>query len=362
MCRIALLFLVVLSSCGSGGEIEKSPFRIVYTYTVQKPSDELKRSFSGSTIPPRALVLSFLVSGKIIERPVELGKTVEIGELLARIDPKDYELELEKARAQLLKAKAHYQQASLDYERDRALYETDNISRSKLEHSWVAFQQSESEWKAAQQSFSIAEQRLGYTNLQSPVDGTVSAVKIELYQTVDRGQPVVQIASGEGFDVSIGVPPSLVPFIRVRTPATVRFPDLPGVELRAIVTKVATASMEGASFIVELHLLDEHSSLRSGVVCNVTLAIPVDETKQVVTVPPEALMRGNSGKPRVWIYDPSTQTVVSREIEIAELTGTGFRVVSGVEVGDQLVVRGIHHLKEGQQVKGRDVIELGRDL
>ena len=114
---VALAFF--LSSCGKKEEekVTEEVARPVKTMTVTSAGEALRRTFPGRVRAAQRVDLAFQVDGPLIELPVDEGQEVKKGSLVARIDPKDFQVNLRNAEGQLGKAEAALQLAQSEYDR-----------------------------------------------------------------------------------------------------------------------------------------------------------------------------------------------------------------------------------------------------
>ena len=122
-----VMFAVLVAGPGCKEEpVEEVMIRPV-RYTVVESSDTAReRTFSGVARAGESSRLSFQVSGRVLEVPVDVGDRVKKGQTIARVDPSDFELELQNARASGAKMRALERNARANYARTRALYENQN--------------------------------------------------------------------------------------------------------------------------------------------------------------------------------------------------------------------------------------------
>ncbi|MBX9817188.1 MAG: biotin/lipoyl-binding protein, partial [Burkholderiaceae bacterium] len=96
----AVLVTALLATACSKPAPPEEPVRAVKVSTVGVASIQSGAEFSGEVRPRIESRLGFRVAGKLVRRPVELGQTVKAGQVLAQLDPQDYKLATEAARAQ----------------------------------------------------------------------------------------------------------------------------------------------------------------------------------------------------------------------------------------------------------------------
>src|ERR1700746_2884549 len=216
-----------------------------YPRLKKKPHSENEIVLSGNIEAHESLV-SFKVSGRIIELPVEEGQFVQAGALLAQLEDADYQQrvrideanvrvrksnlaltlagtrdqEIQAAEQNMLDAKADLQQKKLDYERAQRLYREDAISAQDRDLADTALKRSQATFQAAEQKYSEAREgsrkediaiaqsnlkeaaanlgmsrvNLDYTTLRAPSAGVITVRQAELGEVVVPGTPVVTLA------------------------------------------------------------------------------------------------------------------------------------------------------------------------
>jgi RND family efflux transporter MFP subunit len=186
------------------------------------------RTFSGVTRSAVESNLSFRVAGNIRRRLVEVGDRVEQGQLIAELDPTDFELQVEESEASLLQAQAQARQAEADYQRVRGLYENRNAAKSDLDAGRAAAESARAQIDASIQRLEQARSQLSYTRLRAPLSGSIASVDVEVNENIRAGQRVAMLTSGSKPEVAVAVPESLIGQIQVGGEVQVRFDALPG--------------------------------------------------------------------------------------------------------------------------------------
>ena len=150
--------------------------------------------------------LGFRVAGKITQRTVEVGQRVKAGQLLAQLDPHDYQLAADAGRAQVAAAATQRDLAAADLKRYKELKEQNFISGAELERREATLKAAQATLDQAQAQLAGQGNQTGYTRLVADVSGVVTAVEAEAGQVVAAGTPVVRIAQDGPRDVVFAVP------------------------------------------------------------------------------------------------------------------------------------------------------------
>ena len=139
-------------------------------------------------------------------RPSRLNATIVPGQLIARIDPTDYRLAVDNARAALVSAEADYARAKADLERYQALRGGAAFMAQTLDQRQSLASTALAHVDQAKSQLSTAENNLAYTELRADAAGVITAVQAEVGQVLAQGQGMVKLARSEELEISVGVP------------------------------------------------------------------------------------------------------------------------------------------------------------
>src|SRR5699024_3085321 len=148
---ILLLAALSLTACGPQATVATSP-RPVIVERVELQAASRAASYSGEIHARYEIRLSFRVAGKVVERTVDVGDRVEVGQVLARLDATDQQMAAEAARAQVEAAREKYALAQSQYQRTAALFKNNAASR-------LAYDQRKTELGVASAQLKQAEKR-----------------------------------------------------------------------------------------------------------------------------------------------------------------------------------------------------------
>lgn len=342
-----LMGFLIMSGCRENDNPAKIKKSLIRATVVGEQKTTQMRSFSGIARSAAQIPLSFRVSGKIEKFPCKVGMSIKPGDLVAALDSTDYILIVQKAEAGRSQVQMQLNRAKNEYDRDRQLYETHNISQSRLDKSFMTWQSLKEQVRVAKQSVTLAKRQLGYTRLKSPIEGAVAKLPVEIYQTVAPGQAVAMITANGKLEVLIGVPETLIGKLKKGDPAGVFFDALPGQGYQALVTEVGIQTSKSAVYPVILELKDRVDRLRPGMVAEVEMVF--DNEEPFVTIPFAAVITDPVGTRFVWVYQDGK--VNKREISVGKLLSEGIQVLQGLEPGEVIATRGVNRLVEGQKVR-----------
>ncbi len=347
-CGILLTILIFLG-CSKEPEIEEV-IRPVVTTVVEEPPTAIERSFSGVAQGVLDTKLSFRVSGEIIRLQARIGLRVKEGDVIAQLEPTDYELKVEQARANLAQVRAQFVQADADYTRSKALYENANISKSALDASRASFNSAKAQVDATKKQLEQAEQQLSYTVLNAPQEGTIGEVPVEINQVIQAGRMIASLVSEEKIEMEVGIPEALITKVNEGDNAFLRFDTVADEPFPAEVTKVSVDASSSSTYVVKLAMLTEDSRIRPGMIGEATLIFNTIESERYILLPP-MVVAGRLDERYIWIFDKGSESVTRRDIVPGELTSAGLQIKGGVTPGERVVTRGVHRLEEGMKVK-----------
>lgn len=345
---LALLSLGLLGACSGPPEVEPLPPRFVETVLLGTPEVPRIRQFSGEVRADQRAELAFRVSGPLVQLPIQEGQYVEAGQLLARIDPRDFENERQWREADFIESRSLFQRV------ERAL---GSGAVSVAERDQVR-----ARYEVASAELALAEKTLKDTELRAPFAGRVARRLVENFQNVQVGQPILILEDISRLEVRIQLPEQDV----VRLPAEmsmlgapvgeVSFEALPGQFFPVTVKELDTrADTRTSTYRVSLSLArPAEGNILPGMSANFIPSYEVVALRPVYPLPVEALQATPDGQAYVWVLDPARNTVARRPVRKGQLSGSSIQVLDGLQPGDRVVTSGSAYLADGAMVRTRN--------
>jgi RND family efflux transporter MFP subunit len=200
--------IFALSACKEKGAPPVEPIRAIKTITVTERASGRLRKFPGVVEATDSSSLSFEVFGNVHELRVDVGDTVNKGQLIATLDKQKFELSVESAQAGLGRAKAQRTEKRKDLDRLGRIKKLDPGAVSQ-----AAIDQSEAAYKSAQEAVSftnsklnLAKRDLRKTDLLAPFDGIISKRYVDVFREVKRGQPIFDVYIQGAMEAVIDIP------------------------------------------------------------------------------------------------------------------------------------------------------------
>ena len=348
---LAILGAAMLVSACSRPAPPEEPVRSVKVITVGLGAFESGQEYAGEVRARVESRLGFRVAGKITKRTVEVGQRVKAGQLLAQLDPRDYQLAADAGRAQVVAATTQRDLAAADLTRYRTLKDQNFISGAELERREATLKAAQATLEQAQAQLAGQGNQTGYTQLLADVSGVVTAVEAEAGQVVAAGTPVVRIAQDGPRDVVFAVPEDKLARVPVGSAVTVRS-WTGGPSLRGTVRELAaSADPVTRTFPVKVTLSEKDAgeALPLGATAYVVPQAVAQLAGGVIKLPTSALRQEGKGS-AVWVLDTASMTVRSQPVQIATADGNEAVIASGLQPGQKVASAGVHVLSPGQKV------------
>lgn len=355
MVWIMFIIIILFQSCEKKVR-EKEIIRPVRYMPVYSTGGSRVRTFTGVAQAGIESKLSFKVSGTVQQIAVHVGDDVNKGQLIAKLDPNDYQLQVQQSEAALLQAQAQYRNANSNYERVRALYETNNASRSDLDAARSANESAKGGLKATEKQFEMAKLQLSYTRLLAPVSGAIAAVNVEVNENVSAGQPIVILTSGSQIEVHFSAPEVLISHIKENNNVNVSFDAITDKKFTGTITEVGVASIGmGTTYPVAVQLNEKDEAIRPGMAATVECILKSTDERERFLVPSHSVIEDRQGR-FVYIVESINEEagfgrIHRRPVIIGELTGQGIEIFEGLMDGDLVVTAGVSRIKDGLKVK-----------
>ena len=345
--RLVLLACLVLQACSKPVPAEE-PVRAVKIITVGLDAMQSGAEYAGEVRARVEARLGFRVSGKLLRRNVELGQHVRAGEVLAQLDPQDFKLAAEGARAQLAAAATNRDLALADYKRYKDLREQNFISAAELERRDTALKAAQAQVDQAQAQLASLGNQTGYANLVADAAGVVTSVDAEPGQVLAAGTPVLRIAKDGARDVVFSVPEDKVGKLAVGSQVQVQAWAAEKSASATVREVAASADPVTRTFAVKVGLNGPETWPLGATVTVVPKAL--DRSGPPVLKLPTSALQHDGEKAAVWVLEKATMTVRLQPIAIATADGNEVVVTQGLAPGMQVVSVGAHVLNPGQKV------------
>jgi multidrug efflux system membrane fusion protein len=337
-----------------GGRGGGAPMSIV-AETVGKGDIGIQLNALGTVTSLATVTVRTQISGYLIKVVFKEGDEVKKGDLLAEIDSRPYEAALAQQQGQLARDEALLKGAQVDLARYQGLAAQNAVPRQQLDTQTALVAQDEGTVQADRAMVKAAEVNLAYTKIVSPLDGRVGLRLVDQgnYVTPGDANGLVVITQIAPISVLFTVPEDNLPAISKRLQAGA---TLPVTALdRSGATKLADGSLQTfdsqidpttGTIKLRANFANETKTLFPNQFVNVRLLL--DTHKDAVTMSTAAIQRGVPG---TFVYLANSDSTVSvRPVKLGVIDGDRVEVLSGLQVGDHVVIDGADKLREGAKV------------
>src|SRR5215203_5220826 len=344
----SLALPLLLAACGEQATSATSkPERPVEVQHVAFRSHDAGREFVGVVRARYETDLAFRVAGKITARIVNVGDRVRAGDVIARLDPQDSQLQVESARAELYAATSNLAQATSDELRYASLKSRGYATVADYERKKAAKDEAEGRLERAQRALDLARNQLAYADLKADADGVITVALAEPGQVVAIGQAVVRLAQRGEMEAVVALPETWLGEART-SHATVKLWAGPerryAAKLRELSPQAdAMTRTYAARFTIE----SPDDAVALGMTATVTLSRGTDAS--LAKLPLAAVLNRGTG-PSVYVVDKSGKLEL-RPVMVASFTAEAAFVTSGVSDGERVVTLGVQKLDVGQMVR-----------
>lgn len=290
--------------------------------------------------------LSFRISGRLVERSVDVGAEVAPQQLLARLEPTEQRADLDAAAAGVQAAEARLRQVTSSYERQKALLAEGFTTRRDHDNALKDYETAKASLDNARAQQGTARDQLAHAELRSPAAGIITSRNAEVGQVVQSAQKVFTLAQNGARDVVINVQESLVGAM-MRSTVDIALASDPRVVAKGSVREVSpVVDTQTGTVRVKIGIETAPAGMTLGSSVVVTSRVA---PQPLIVVPAGALTR-QFGKPAIWVIDPQTNAVALRAISIEAFENVDVVVREGLKVGELVVTGGAQLLRPGQLV------------
>lgn len=334
---------------GGSATAPMPPRPVVSIVVVDSPA--ARRVIPGVIKARTEVMLGFQTLGRIRQRDVDLGDRVQKGQVLARLDPDDLNANVRAAEALVDSAEVALETSAATAARTRELVQRNVVPQVLLEQAAQELAAAEAGLQQARSQLVRARDALGFATLTAPFDGVISAVFENAGAVVGAGSPVMVLSDDRDPEAVIDLPESTLAVLPPDVSFDVWREGSPETRIQARILQIEPQA-DSATQTRRVHLdLDDHGDFRLG---SLVQARRTDDA-HVLTVPIAAIFE-HEGVPTVWLVrrDGATGVVDPVPVEIGTRVNGTAVIAGGLVEGDEVVIRGVNSLTQGQLV-GRSV-------
>jgi RND family efflux transporter MFP subunit len=316
--------------------------------TAQAQPVRLSVPVSGTVEAVRTAVVKARVAGELQWLAVREGEAVRAGQVVARIDPVEFEARLRQAQQQVASAQAQAEIAQRTLQNNQALVAHGFISRNALETAASNLAAAEAAVQAAQAAADVARKALADTELRAPIGGWVAQRFVQPGERVGVDARVLEIVDLSALELRATLPPQQVAAVRVGAPARVQVEGLPA-PLAARVVRINPSAQASTRAVPVYLALAAEPGLRHGLFATGEIELGVEQALAV----PETAVRRDAARP--YVLRLEGDRAVRRSVElgpVGEVDGTPMRIIrAGLDAGDQILAASVGLVPDGARVR-----------
>ncbi|HWI80444.1 efflux RND transporter periplasmic adaptor subunit [Ramlibacter sp.] len=338
---------------GARGGRAGGPATTVGVATAERVDIPVVLDALGTVVPQATVRVRPQVSGVLQQVLFKEGQIVRKGELLALIDPRQFEMAVQQATGQRMRDEAQLQAARVTLERFRTLLQQDSIARQEVDTQAALVKQLEAALVISKANEGTARLNLGYTRIVAPIAGRVGLRTVDVGNVVSNGDAngVVTITRISPIDVEFAVPQDQAPELQRNARAFMEAKALDRGRANVLDTGVFASldnqvDTQTGTVRAKARFNNAREALFPSQFVNVQLQVRT--IRDAVVVPVAALRHGSNGDYVFVLQDD--RTVALRPVTRGQATVDRVQIASGLQVGERVITEGADRLRDGSRV------------
>lgn len=327
------------SACSEDKEA-KELIRPVEAMQVGVVSNIDKSVLHGKAKATREVNIAFEVSGRIVSFAANVGDEVKEGDILAQLDPRDYQNAVTVTEAEVERAAAMLKRVEKAFKGNAV--------------SAQAVTNAEASIKAAEAALRIAKKQSEDTTIRAPFSGRIVATYKENFENTVAKQKVLRLLDLSKIEMVVNVPEKLIPNVPHVDSLSVSFSAFPEVKIPAKIKEVGSEASELTRTYPVTLIMEQPKNVQvlPGMAGEAiaTAKLPEDRFAGGITVLPSSIASTN-GESHVWVINPDTGVVSKTKVTVSRISPSGMVITEGITPGQWIATAGAYSLKEGQKVR-----------
>ncbi|WP_176045973.1 efflux RND transporter periplasmic adaptor subunit [Burkholderia sp. BCC1644] len=362
---VCALVAAMLAGCGPSEQQAAAPATPVAAMTVTATRLDVTEDLPGRVAAVRVAEIRPQVSGIVQRRLFEQGTEVRPGQPLFQINPAPFKAEMDTAAASLQRTQAALERAKVQTARFKPLVEADAISRQVYDDAVSQRDQAAADVAQARATLARRQLDLKFATVEAPIAGRIDQALVTEGALVSSGdsQPMARIQQIDQVYVDVRQPAASLESLRGALAAQPQASDSNGLPVDVLRDDDTRYDARGRMLFsgvnvdpgtgdVLLRVLVDNPKRQLLPGMYVRARVPRAHYANAVMVPQQAVVRAG-GKPQVWVLD-AKGTAHLKAVEVGELTNRSYRIKSGLQAGQKIVVEGMERLVDGAPAAATD--------
>ena len=307
----------------------------------------------GTVVPQSTVRVRPQVAGVLQQVLYKEGQMVRKGDLLALIDPRQFQMSLQQASGQRMRDEAQLEAARVTLQRFRTLLQQDSIARQEVDTQAALVKQLEAAVVMSKANEGTARLNLGYTRIVAPIAGRVGLRTVDVGNVVSTSDAngVALITQISPIDVEFAIPQDQAPMLQQNAGAFM--------EVKALDRTRTTVLDTGVFASLDNQVDTQTGTVRAKARFNntrlalfpsqfVNVQLNVRTIKEAVVVPVAAVRHGSTGEYVFVVKDD--RTVALKPVTRGHATVDKVQIATGLEVGERVITEGADRLRDGSRV------------
>jgi membrane fusion protein, multidrug efflux system len=362
---VCALVAALLAGCGQSEHQAEAVAVPVAATTVAKTPLKITEDLPGRVAAVRVAEIRPQVSGIVLRRMFEQGTEVSAGQALFQINPAPFKADMDTAAAALQRADAALERAKVQTARLQPLVEADAISRQVYDDAVTQRNQAAADVAQSRAALARRQLDLKFATVDAPISGRIDQALVTegaLVSSTDVN-PMARIQQIDQVYVDVRQPAASLDSLRsalAEQPGASGKNGLPVDVLRDDDTHYdvqgrmlfSGVNVDPGTGDVLLRVLVDNPKRQLLPGMFVRARIPRAYYADAITVPQQAVVRAG-GKPQLWVLDAKGKVHLTA-VEVGELSDRRYRIRSGLQAGQKIVVEGMERLSDGAAVTATD--------
>ncbi len=301
---------------------------------------------SGEVAPAEQVLLSSKISGDIRTLKVDVGDYVLQSGMLIQFDGTQFALEKERASLNVQSAEVRFNEAQSNYEKHQKLYEAQAISTQEFESVKSQYELLNVALKSARASYKIARTKHADAFVKAPIAGYISERKVSVGEHVNPGAKLLTIVNTDKVYLEAGISEQAVNHIIKDMKVNVTIESLGQEIFEGVVTHIGPVPSGNNTYPVKVLIENPQHLIKPGMFAGAK--VELSAPKMSVAVSKSAVMHEGNG---YYVMVVEEDQAKKMNVEVGTSSDDYFEIISGLSVGDQLIVRGHDMASDGDLIK-----------